>query len=786
MPGNSELEYINHLKGKLKCYLKLLDIDEISGLEHGYALDDDNRVIGLNLSASLIGDVNPITMLRNLTHLDLSDNRIININDLEKIGKLKRLFLSGNRVSSIKALKKLENLEWLFLHRNPIKNYAPLEGLKNLTRLSLAFNDLTDVSFLRHLTRLEYLDLSHNKLKNVSFLANLKKLSYLNLNNNQVSEIACLNEMKHLTRLDLRNNRIHRLPHKLLNRGLRISWKDVDTDGILLYNNPLGPPPREIEEKGNFAVNVYLRSLFKEKITINELKVLLIGDGGVGKTTLAKRICGENINIQESMTPGVNIKYWETMNRDEPVKVNIWDFGGQEVMHSTHKFFLSERSLYILVLDGRRDEKPKYWLNHIKYFGKKSPVLVVLNKIDENPNYDVDRKTLLKDYPNIKGFYRVSCTKKTGLKAFIKNFRKAFEHVGMLNIEWPVNWITVKTQLEDSEEPYISYERYREICRNQNILKKKDQDVLLGYLHDLGVMLHFDDLNLLGTKVLEPEWVTNGVYKIINSNLVKRRKGILELELLPEILLSTMDSSFEIPPEMCVFFIELMKKFKLCYIRDQHTVLLPDILQEPEPNFRFDEHSSIHLVFQYEFLHRHVMTNFMASMLSDNREDLRWRKGVVLQNPSFRANALVKADYDSNKISIYVNGQDKQGYLSVIRYWFEIINRGNKEINVTERVYLPQEPDISVSLPYLHKLLKAGHTETMPEGSLRNYSVFEIFDLIDSNSIPKIDRKSMPAGNSISPQMIAATRWALEKLIEEIRDEKRCYLDTSKKIRKTL
>ena len=73
-------------------------------------------------------------------------------------------------------------------------------------------------------------------------------------------------------------------------------------------------------------------------------------------------------------------------------------------MHATHQFFLSRRSLYVLVLDGRRDERPEYWLRYIESFGGGSPVLVVLNKQDTNPSFDVDRIALRRKFPFIKGF----------------------------------------------------------------------------------------------------------------------------------------------------------------------------------------------------------------------------------------------------------------------------------------------------------------------------------------------------------------------------------------------
>ena len=67
------------------------------------------------------------------------------------------------------------------------------------------------------------------------------------------------------------------------------------------------------------------------------------------------------------------------------MRVHVWDFGGQEIMHATHQFFLTERSLYLVVLSGREgneDADAEYWLKLVESFGGESPVFVVLNKIE--------------------------------------------------------------------------------------------------------------------------------------------------------------------------------------------------------------------------------------------------------------------------------------------------------------------------------------------------------------------------------------------------------------------
>ena len=136
---------------------------------------------------------------------------------------------------------------------------------------------------------------------------------------------------------------------------------------------------------------------------LNEAKVLLIGQGGVGKTSLVKRLINNTFNPDEGKTDGIAIQKWPISAQDaREIQLNVWDFGGQEIMHSTHQFFLTKRSLYVIVLDARAGEEQgnlHYWLEMIRVYGSDSPVLVVVNKCDEH--YErLDEKRLRLDYEN--------------------------------------------------------------------------------------------------------------------------------------------------------------------------------------------------------------------------------------------------------------------------------------------------------------------------------------------------------------------------------------------------
>ena len=62
-------------------------------------------------------------------------------------------------------------------------------------------------------------------------------------------------------------------------------------------------------------------------------------------------------------------------------RVNIWDFGGQEIYHATHQFFLTRRSVYLLVTDDRKEDTDfNWWLQVEEMLSDGSPLIIVQNE----------------------------------------------------------------------------------------------------------------------------------------------------------------------------------------------------------------------------------------------------------------------------------------------------------------------------------------------------------------------------------------------------------------------
>ena len=243
----------------------------------------------------------------------------------------------------------------------------------------------------------------------------------------------------------------------------------------------------------------------------------------------------------------------------------------------------------------------------------------------------------------------------------------------------------------------------------------------------MGVVLHFKDFELLDTHVLEPKWVTNAVYKIINSDRLAACKGVLKLKLLDELLKKEEEDDYDYPPGKYRYIIDLMKKFELCYEIDNETVLLPDLLEVQEPAFDFDYAGALKFVIDYDFLPRSVMPRFIVKMHNDIvRGELRWRTGVVLEDNAFHSTAVIKADVDDEKLSIYVDGEQKRDYFSAILFTLRGINRSFEKLKAIEKVPLPDEPEVTVSYNHLIRLEKHHIEDFIPDGSENEYRVKDL------------------------------------------------------------
>jgi len=126
---------------------------------------------------------------------------------------------------------------------------------------------------------------------------------------------------------------------------------------LALKNNPhLLTPPPEIVERGTADILTFLRGLQEKSIIRHEAKLLIVGEGGTGKSSLLRALRNETFDPTLSTTHGIEVGQLKLAHPNQPqedITLNTWDFGGQQIYHATHQFFLTHRSLYLVIWNAR-------------------------------------------------------------------------------------------------------------------------------------------------------------------------------------------------------------------------------------------------------------------------------------------------------------------------------------------------------------------------------------------------------------------------------------------------
>ena len=500
--------------------------------------------------------------------------------------------------------------------------------LSHLTDLDLSNNKLSRLPrSITKLTNLTWLNLKNNKLTDVpESIIKLRNLTWLDLSNNNITNLPkSLAELKKLRWLYLNDNKLSILPEWITELE-NLKW-------LYLDNNQLTTPPPEIANRGIEEIREYFRQLrYQGKDQLYEAKLLILGEGGAGKTSLAKKIEDSNYELQdeEKSTEGVDISPWlfplEDVSRN--FQVNIWDFGGQEIYHATHQFFLTKRSLYVLVADTRKDDTDfYYWLNIVELLSDNSPLIIVKNE-KQDRHREINERQLRGQFNNLKEILATNLASNRGLervKIEIKHYIRNLPHIGSV---LPKTWVRVREMLEKDIRNYISRDEYLILCRENGFIKREDSLQLSGFLHDIGVFLHFQDEPLLEKIVmLKPKWGTDAVYKVLDNKMVIKNLGRFTWADLKKIWYAP---EYE---NMHSELLQLMMKFKLCYEipNKRGTYVAPQLLTENQPDYEWDEKENLLLRYTYEFMPKGILMQFIVVM-NENiwKQKYVWKSGVVL------------------------------------------------------------------------------------------------------------------------------------------------------------
>ncbi|MEM7343083.1 MAG: COR domain-containing protein [Chloroflexota bacterium] len=710
--SENQLSELSPEIGQLKSLTELnLSNNQLSELSP--EISQVNNLTWLNLSGNQLRELpSEIGQLNNLTSLNLSGNQLRE--SPPEIGQLNNL--SGNQLSELPPeIGQLNNLTSLNLNENQLRELPSEIGqLNNLIELNLSRNVLSELPpEIGQLKSLTELNLSENQLSELPpEIGQLNNLIELNLSRNVLSDLPPeIGQLNNLFRLELGNdlkvgrNQLSKLPSKIgqLNN---LTYLDVSGNqlselppeigqlnnlfGLELDRNPLVNPPPEIVKQGIHAIRNYFIQLEDEAVTLYEAKLLIVGEPGAGKTTLAQKIKDKNYQLQdEPSTEGIDIVPWQfSGEKGRPFKVNIWDFGGQEIYQATHQFFLTKRSLYILLVDDRKEDTDfYYWLNTIELLSDNSPVLIVKNE-KQGRRRAVALRQLQSQFENLEDALPTDLKHNTGLADIIDRIQHHLPRLPHIGNELPKTWVDVRAALANSKRDYISLEKYLDICEENKITNLDFKLQLSEYLHDLGVCLHFQDEPLLNkTVILNPEWGTDAVYNVLDTKEVQRNLGRFTKADLAEIW---AEDKYRL---MHNELLQLMIKFQICYPLSDFpdTYIAPQLLSEDKPIYEWDNNHNLIMRYRYPFLPKGIITRFIVAIhrLIQNQDNV-WKSGVILEKNDTLAEVI--EFYDRREIRIRVQGSHRRDLLTIINYELDAIHHSFENLQVERLIpcYCPK------------------------------------------------------------------------------------------------
>ena len=411
--------------------------------------------------------------------------------------------------------------------------------------------------------------------------------------------------------------------------------------------------------------------------SVRECKVIFLGKGGAGKSSLIRRMefPGEELDTNSLPTNGVSVTKWNVTPPDGSMSLRVMDFGGQEIMHSMHRCFLTAHTVYVVVCDSREDggvdAEVVMWVEAVKTFAPDCPVILALNKADLSGNVSVDEKDLKRRNPNLKKVLRTSAFAEPGVKLLEEAILN--EVPGCMDrMEVSPEWLAVKRELEDMVEKDIdtfTADDYREICIRNNT---GDDDALrfkmLEYFKTIGVAYFYNPTDgapnhsLESIRVSNPAWITNGIYRLIikaddigflpKSQIRKILETPYEGDTLPNRIYDG---------EKADFILHVMRMFRISMPFGKDTEMVPMKMPKTPPDsaddYPFDK--AIHLRWEASYLPDNLVHRLIIDMSrnlykgSDGHYCV-WRRGA-----RFRRNACdALTRMDDKGLDAFVCGAD--------------------------------------------------------------------------------------------------------------------------------
>jgi internalin A len=419
---------------------------------------------------------------------------------------------------------------------------------------------------------------------------------------------------------------------------------------------------------GGFGENVleavcsHFRDLDQEASEDVEVRVLVLGNGGAGKTQLTRRLRGLDFDPQVASTHGIELHEV----RLGEFALNLWDFGGQEIYHGAHSLFVQGRAVFLVLWTPRletvgayqengltmRHRPLHYWLDYLRaYAGTDYPVIVVQSQCDAPE--DRVHSLPLDGFSSIQPT-QVSAKNGLGLGAL----------QGMLQDAVRIA-LQRRPGVKTGAGRIRLRERIREIRSQHRLLARADFDALcdevggilskdaaLDYLHHCGVVFYRKEL-FRGEIVLDQNWALEAIYALFDRKKILpllRGYGRFRREELEALIWQKYSEAEQ------KVFLGMMESCGICFAIGDDEYIAPELLperSEAQEKLLAGRISAAtpdaEQVFAYGFLHEGLLRNFL-SKIGEQAKDaaVYWKYGCWFYERNTGSSVLVESEWEES------------------------------------------------------------------------------------------------------------------------------------------
>jgi len=748
----SPLAGLNSLQSLNCCLTAVSDLSPLASLDSLQELvcscthvRDLSPLAGLNSLQELacgstqIVDLSPLAGLNSLQSLDCSYTQIVDLSPLAGLNSLQSLDCPYTQVSDLSPLAGLNSLQSLDCQSTQVSDLSPLASLDALQSLDCQNTQVSDLSPLAGLNSLQSLICYSTQVRDLSPLAGLQSLQLLICSSTQVKDLSPLAGLNSLQLLDCDSTLVSDLPDGLV-------WLD-SLESLYLYETRITDIPAEVLSPDSMtncleSLRAHLRDLEEGEERLPDVKVLVLGNGRIGKTQICRRLRGEDFQPDPDSTHGVTVTTAllpMPQRAGEQTYLHLWDFGGQDLYHGTHALFMRTRSLFLLVWTHQsenerehtyrgmtfRNHRLAYWLEYVRHLsGLESPVVIVQNMCDQptdEARYSPVEDKALSDFRFHKELH-YSALNNRGFPTLTDALQQAvlwqWETIGRAKIG--KGRLAVKRKLEtlrdaDASLPAdqrkyrtLTQEFFHQLCTETGGVS--NPALLLDYLHHVGIVFYrkgfFDD-----RIVLDQEWALQAVYAVFQRERCYRQLRDAHGRFTRSLLEVLVWGDYSAPEQE--LFLSLMSSCGICFVhregdpqRAMETeYIAPDLLpgreevaMDIEAIWR-DEAPREELVVELPFLHPGVLRGIISRIGREaGISAIYWKFGACLYEGTTRSRALIEQRSSessttwSGQILVSTRGGQAMELLERLKEWIgeELARSGCRDPEIIKPI--PDKP----------------------------------------------------------------------------------------------